>query len=262
MATAKRGRRSCFCVPTHLGRGCFFVSGRNYTHGRRAAYTTPTTRCAMGSSLLSVPFPIFDTYAQPTTVFSVGNNVMDIRPELLGSLLWTSALYFGIFGPRWASIVHSGVSNALRASLGDGRAIAVADATHSLPFVLGGLACDAALRSAADGNAVGAVASGLTLAFYAGVGELERISRTRRAISDEEQALYEAFCKLGGTVLDKSGRCHLLDVRNAFAKAPGGRQVANASDATLRKFIRKYASNSRVSPNGFYRGLSVRAEFR
>eukprot|EP00171_Calliarthron_tuberculosum_P012494 IDg12494t1 len=241
---------ACFCLPSQVvlinGSPLRTLSAPARRRSPAIAPGARGTRC----SLLSVPFPQPDVFATPLPVFSVRDWAFDARPELLGSLLWAGTLYLGLYGPRWAGVVHARLCSALAGPLGTQSAELVADATHSLPFLLGGLAIDAALRLAADGNAVGAIATGLTLVSYAGVGELERVSRARRAVSKEEAAAFSAFCSFADTRLRKSGRCHLVDVRSALASAPGCGVVARRSDATLRKFIRKYARNSRVSPNG------------
>lgn len=251
-------RKLCFCASTQgvalRGKPLLAFPGQAQRRNSPAAAGARGVR----SSLLSEPFPQADIFATPLPVFSIQGWAFDARPELVGSLLWAGALYLGLYGPRWAGVVHTRLSNALERPLGTQGAELVADATHSLPFVLGGFAADAALRLTSDGNAVGAIATGLTLAMYAGVGELERLSRARRAVSDEETAAFTAFCTFADTRLRRSGRCHLNDVRAALARSPGCGNVARRSDATLRKFIRKYARNARVSPNGFYRGLSIR----
>lgn len=164
-----------------------------------------------------------------------------------------SALYLGLYGPRWGSVVH----DWLRIRISE----EIADIFHSAPFVFGGFAVDGVIRATNGGNAVGAIAGGLSLALYAGAGELGRLNEQRRALADEEErADFDAFVQFADKSLKKTGRCHLVDVRKALLEEPNARFLGRRNDAFLRKFIRRWAKNSRVSPNGFYRGLSIRTK--
>ncbi len=203
---------------------------------------------------MSEPFPQPDVFAQPHLVFSTpGWALIDARPEAIGSILWVVALYLGVFGPRWSSVVYDFL---LRRKLPS----AAADVLHSAPALVGGFAVDGLLRAASDGNAVGAIATGLGAAFYAGACELGRLNASMaRLKTDEERELFDAFVAFADARLRRRGRCHLIDVRKALEKEPSipCRRLARRNDAQIKKFVKRYAKDSRISPNGFYRGLSI-----
>jgi len=241
------------CSWTGISTTSFFSTPVPVTRARRRARIASTRRGLILNSF-SEPFPRPDVFASPDIVFSTPSwALLDYRPELVGSVLWMIALYLGVFGPRWGSVVH----DWLRIRISE----EIADVFHSAPFVFSGFAVDGVIRACNGGNAVGAIAGGLSLAFYAGVGELGRLNEQRRAIADEqEKAAYDVFVEFAGKSLKKTGRCHLVDVRKAMLAEPKARFLGRRNDAFLRKCIRRWAKNSRVSPNGFYRGLSVRTK--
>lgn len=248
----------CFCGGA---RGVTFTPQRvaldRHTNVRRPPTTFSFGACGARASL-SERIPQ-DAFAYPHLVFGESNIwariLADARPELTGTLLWLAALYLGLYGPRWGGFVREQLQRVLPELL--------ADFLHSAPFVFGAMAVDSVLCSAVDGNASVAVATGLSAAFYAGFGELGRINARRQALADaEEKRAFEAFVAFADKSLHPYGRCHLIDVRSALRKSPGHGFLALRGDEVLKKFIRRYAKDSRISPNGFYRGLSVRAQVK
>lgn len=250
-----RLREECgFCCSWNFVASSSFLTAPIPVSPARRPPRIASARRGLILSSFSEPFPRTDVFSTPDIVFCTPSwALLDYRPELLGSVLWMSALYLGVYGPRWGSVVHSW----LRIRISE----EIADIFHSAPFVFGGFAVDGVIRAVNGGNAVGAIAGGLSLAFYAGAGELGRLNEQRRALADEEErAAFEVFVTFADNSLKKTGRCHLVDVRKALLGEPNARFLGRLNDALLRKFIRRWAKNSRVSPNGFYRGLSVRTK--
>lgn len=245
----RRNMPCCFCIGTQT-----FLSTTLRTRPTPAKCARTTTWLTTRASM-SEPFPQPDVFSQPHLVFNTPTwTLIDARPELVGSLLWVITLYLGVFGPRWSSVVYK----FLRVQCG--LPTAAVDVLHSAPALFCGFAIDGLLRAASDGNAIGAIATGLSGAFYAGACEAGRQNATRSQIqSDDERELFNAFVAFADIRLRRRGRCHLVDVRKALEKEPSipCRRLARRNDAQIKKFVRQYAKDSRISPNGFYRGLSV-----
>ena len=248
--------RCCFCI---TGTG---VLPQIQTSGALTVIRRAPGRARYGSSSfrasLSEPIPQATT-AYPHLVFgdTTWTGVLtNARPEIAGTLLWLAALYLGLGGPRWGAVFRSALQRVLPEP--------VADFLHSAPFLAAAMAADASLKVAAEGNAGSAIAAGLSVALWAAFCELGRINDKRRALADaEEERAFEAFVAFADRSLKRRGMCHLMDVRSALKSEPGlGHLARGNSDSVLKKFIRKYAKNSRISPNGYYRGLSVRADVK
>lgn len=206
----------------------------------------------------SSPFPQPDEFAFPTTAFSISSRP-DIRPELLGALLWSFGLYFGFSQhSRWAESVRLWLSASFTAISLPGAEF-VADAVHWLPFFATGMIVDAALRNGAGGNAVWAIATGTSVALYAGVYELGRQNLAARRVSDDELDRYRTFQDVARRTLVPKGRCHFVDVRAAVRRDPASGPLRGVSDEMLRRFVRTEFPAAKRSPNGFYRGLSIRS---
>lgn len=238
--------RFTFCAPLPCGK-------RVLSRSHRATSAT--------CSLLSSPFPLPDVFAIPSVVFPRTIITADWRPELLGSILWTTGLYLGISEKeRWgATSLRFARDVLIKLSLSAQLAELIAAVIHSVPFLVAGFGIDACLRYSNGGNAVWAVASGLSIAMYGGVYELGRMSASAKLVSTDDEQMYQLFCEFAARQLRKKGRCHLVDVRSAVRQDSKARRVASVSDETMRRFIRNYAPDARRSPNGFYRGLSIRA---
>lgn len=83
----------------------------------------------------------------------------------------------------------------------------------------------------------------------------ERVERERSPAEVRRMKVFDEFAERG---LRRNGRCHLVDVRAALKADAEARAAGQASDAELRQAIKRFAPRARRSPNGFYRGLSVR----
>lgn len=134
----------------------------------------------------------------------------------------------------------------------------VADFLHSLPFLIAGFGIDGALRYLNGSNALWAVALGLSVAMYSGIYELARQSVKAKKISAEDLGSFDDFNSFSERRLVSKGRCHLVDIRDAARRDPSARRLGYLSDATLRKYIRSRFPRAICSPNGYYRGLSIR----
>lgn len=218
---------------------------------RKRCFATKTT------AQFSSPFPQPDQFAFPTTAFPVSSGP-DIRPEILGALLWSFGLYFGFSQrSRWAESVRLYLMTSLTAISLPGAEI-VADAVHWLPFFAAGMFVDAALRYGAGGNAIWAIATGTSVALYAGVYELGRQNLASGRLSDDEIDRYRTFQDVARRTLVPKGRCHFVDVRSAVRRDPASGPLRGVSDEMLRRFVRNEFPAAKRSRNGFYRGLSVR----
>lgn len=207
-------------------------------------------------SNLSAPFPIADPFAYPSVVFTPTAISLQFRPDLLGSLLWIFALYFGFsqrfrFGSKLLDVYTQWLE-----SVGVPLADSIALATHTVPFLFAGIGVDALLRYGAGGNAVWAVALGVSCAMYAGVYELGRASAV--AAENAKRKGNDVFREFAERRLEPRGRCHFVDVRNAVRDDSKARTLARLSDEELRQLIKISFPKARRSPNGFYRGVGVR----
>lgn len=207
---------------------------------------------------LSAPFPLPDPFATPAVSFTYALT-HDFRPELLGALLWTVGLYFGLsMHVRWGTALQTLMRDAFATVLPLQLADILAIALHSLPFLAAGFLIDATFRYANGGNAVWAVSSGLSLALYGGIYELGRQNANRKAVPDGD-VQYDLFCDFAQRNLVPSGMCHLVDIRSAVRRDARSRRLAALSDEKIRTFVRKCFPNAKRSPNGFYRGLSIKS---
>lgn len=136
----------------------------------------------------------------------------------------------------------------------------VALATHSLPFLAAGLGIDAVLRHANGGNAIWAVAAGVSVAMYGGIYELARSSAVGSKVPEEDRLRFELFDDFASRRLTARGMCHLVDIRAAVRKDAKARRLVVLSDESLRRFVRNRFPRAKRSPNGYYRGLSLREE--
>lgn len=212
------------------------------------------------ATLLSVPFPLPDLFAFPSVAFTNSTAAADFRPELIGSLLWTTGLYLGFSQHvRWGSAALSFLTTRL-VTLRVPKEISesIAAATHSLPFLAAGFGIDAVLRYANGSNAIWALASGVSLAMYGGIYELGRRSAKGKKVSEDESDVYSMFEEFASRRLVPRGMCHLIDVRAAVREDSKARRLNYISDERLRRFIRNRFPKARRSPNGYYRGVSVR----
>lgn len=228
---------------------------------------SPCTACfsrkrAATATLLSVPFPPPDLFAFPSIAFTNSTAAADFRPELIGSLLWTAGLYLGFSQHvRWGSAVLSFLTTRLVAlRIPEEMSESIASATHSLPFLAAGFGVDAFLRYANGTNAIWALASGVSLAMYGGIYELGRWSAKGKKVSDDESDVYSLFEEFAARRLVPRGMCHLIDVRTAARQDSKARRLNTLSDERLRRFIRNRFPKARRSPNGYYRGMSVRQD--
>lgn len=209
---------------------------------------------------LSSPFPQPDSFAIPQIAFPSASTP-DLRPELLGALLWSVALYLGFSQTtRWSDAVRHLLTSALEAvKIPHEPSAFIADIIHTVPFLFAGLALDASLRAAGGGNTIWALATGTSAMFYAGIYELARQSTSRSRVSADDANYYDAFINFADRKLQPRGMCHLIDVRNAIKADPSiSPQLRYMSDVTLQRFVRNRFPKARRSPNGFYRGLSIR----
>lgn len=205
-------------------------------------------------------FPQPDPFAFPLIAFPV-LSAPDIRPELLGALLWSFGLYFGFSQQvRWAKALRKLLFTAFSAASIPG-ANFLADALHSFPFLAAGVLIDATLRYTTGGNAVWAVATGTSVALYAGVYELARQSNaTANRITNDDAVPFVAFQDFARRSLRPSGMCHFIDVRAAIRRDSKAGALRSVSDETLRRFVRNTFPAAKRSPNGYYRGLSIRTD--
>ncbi|CAN8073406.1 unnamed protein product [Agarophyton chilense] len=223
----------------------------------RAARPRVTTVTAV----LSERFPLPDPFSFPSVAFTQPSIYPDLRPELVGACLWGVGLYLGFSQRvRWGTAVQ----NALNATLLNFLPLQVADVLasvfHTLPFLIAAFTTDALLRYASAGSATWAVASGLSVAMYGGVYELARSSVRSKKLTDDDKKLFQVFTAFAERTLapNPNGRCHLIDIRSAIRNDPNARALSAISDETLRRFVRTKFPNAKRSPNGFYRGLSIR----
>lgn len=126
-----------------------------------------------------------------------------------------------------------------------------------------GVITDVMLRSAANGNAVWAVATGLSVALYAGVYELARQATENSKLNSEEKLVYAAFVEFADVQLTAKGMCHFVDVRDAIRKqASVAPLLRGLSDESIRRFVASKFPRAKRSPNGYYRGLSIKSSQR
>lgn len=210
---------------------------------------------------LSAPFPQVDPFSVPLVVFPA-LSAPDLRPEILGALLWSFGLYLGFSQKtRWAQVVRNYLASVFKAlPFEESTTELLADFFHSFPFLLAGLSADAALRYWAGGNAVWAVSTGTSVALYAGVYELARMSTAQSLVSPEDMKRYDIFLDIADRALEPKGMCHFIDVRAAVRRDPKAGSLRALSDDTLRRFVQNRYPRAKRSPNGFYRGLCIRSE--
>lgn len=247
--------------------GVFFVSPSTFSlpppfrpHRQqqrpRPRVTPPISLTAQYSN----PFPQLDPFAFPALAFPV-STAPDLRPELLGALLWTFGLYFGFSQrQRWAASVNQLLKRIFALFIpSTSLSTLLADALHWLPFFAAGICIDGLLRYAASSNAVWAISTGTSVALYAGVYELARQSAQRSLLSSEDRIVFDQFRSFASRWLQPSGRCHFVDIKNKLrTELPANPSLRNTSDEQLRRFVKNAFPNAKRSPNGFYRGLSVR----
>ncbi|PXF49965.1 hypothetical protein BWQ96_00125 [Gracilariopsis chorda] len=224
--------------------------------------SSPLRRASPRASLSS-PFPLPDPFAFPAVAFTQPSISSDIRPELIGTCLWGIGLYLGFSQRvRWGTAVQNALTNALNAFVPLNVADALSSVFHTLPFLVAAFSSDAALRYFNAGSATWAVASGLSLAMYGGVYELGRLNARTRKLTDADERAYSTFTQFAQRKLIANGRCHLIDIREAIREDPNATRLSSISDETLRKFVRNAFPRAKRSPNGFYRGLSIRQPAR
>lgn len=250
-----------FVAPALLRLPVFILPGahvHNFAH--YWCSTRPNFCNPKFTAQLSSPFPQTDSFAVPQLAFP-STSTSDVRPELLGALLWSVALYLGFSQTtRWSDAVRQFLSSTLEnAKVPAELSGFIADVIHTIPFLLGGLALDASLRVAGGGSSIWGIATGTSALLYSGIYELARQSISRSQVSAEDANCYNAFITFADKKLQPRGMCHLLDVRNAIKADPTiWPQLRSLSDVTLHRFVRNRFPKARRSPNGFYRGLSLR----
>lgn len=228
-------------------------------HGRpRRLGRANTLHASLSSPIPSAPFSF-----PPPPVYLHNLPLSDTRPELVGTLLWTVALYFGFSPPlRYGDILQRKLSNLLSGApfLSEDAADSIATSLHTLPFLAFGLLIDAEIRHVGEGSAVWAVATGLSAAAYAGLGQLAT-SDNGASEDKSDIELRRAFERFAEARLMEGGMCHLMDIKTAIRRAEWsgkeGSKLYNVSDGHLRRLVRARFPRARRSPNGFYRGLSV-----
>lgn len=256
-ATAMSSLPQCtFCSPTTLNpahrQPSIRISTRRPRTHRSPAPSTP-------AASLSFPFPLPDPFAFPTVAFINTAASSDFRPELVGSCLWTVGLYFGFSQrERWGTAVQKALADKLANVMPREGAELVSAALHTVPFLVAGFSVDTLLRYGAGSNAVWAVSTGISVAMYGGIYELGRQSNRRKGVGDSDRDKFNTFGEFATRKLVGKGRCHLFDIRAAIRQDPKGRQLGVISDETLRRFVRNRFPQARRSPNGYYRGLSIK----
>lgn len=250
-----------FISPSSIGSSVLspsFATNSNTTQLHKPACFNRTKYKVVAQ--LSSPFPQPDVFAIPQLAFP-STSAPDVRPELLGGLLWTVALYFGFSQTtRWSDAVRRVLTSVFEASkLPHDLSAFIADVIHTIPFLFAGLAVDASLRVAGGGSTVWALATGTSAMLYAGIYELGRQSLSTSRVSADDATSYDSFIKFADRKLQPKGMCHLLDVRNAIkADSSVSARLRHLPDVTLHRFVRNRFPKARRSPNGFYRGLSIR----
>lgn len=222
-----------------------------------------------------------DILRRALAAFAASSN----RPDLLGTLLFAFALYFG-FCSSAGGAVHNGTWMRRRIYHLSGGSRDVATAVHTLPFLALAMLVDSSVRVAgADGTCTlaFAVAAAVWAGIYAlivnqggaaaggggGGGDGSEFDATADADASAEtdDAFWQAFCEFAARRLRRTGRCHFIDVRRAFrnervrAVAPRMATLrapaSPVSDERLRRCIRRWAPAARRTAHGFYIGLSV-----
>lgn len=216
--------------------------------------TTITTTTPIAQFTFSSPFPIADPFALPALAFTTSSSASAstfflllptvLRPDLPGTLLWTAGLYLGLSPrERWSTALI--------------RLLPSIELFAWLPFFMAALLVDAVLRAGAAGNPIYAISSGLSLALYAAVFDL---ARNAAFVTPREEPAFKAFQQFGQRWLNASGRCHQIDIV-AKIKAPNSEAppiLRRAREDSVRKFIKVAFPGAKRSPNGFYKGLSIR----
>jgi len=252
----------------------------------RALLSEPFVRPELlkyGANALFEPFPhiVFSPAQSSEIAHLLG---IDIRPpELVGTILWAFALYFGFAeNMRWGSALQFYITQVLekrfpflgpvatgetsakrrnnrekKAEVAPSKADLISTAIHTFPFFLGGVGMDALLRATLGD--VWALSTGTTAMLWSFVYELGRLNAGRFMTDKEfetEQEAYSRFLDFSVRNLKNSGRCHFSDISNKFWEENPTlkRQI---TDQQLKRFIRRYHGSARVSSNGFYKGLSL-----
>lgn len=262
MASASNPTTCAFCAHLPLLRRQPVLHPFRST-ARTQLTLSPTPPRLSPRASLSSPFPLPDPFAFPAIAFTQPTIASDIRPELIGTCLWGIGLYLGFSQRvRWGTAVQKSLTSALNAFVPLPVADTLSSIFHTLPFLVAAFTSDAALRYFNAGSATWAVASGLSIAMYGGVYELGRLNARTKQLTQADQRAYSTFTQFAQRKLIANGRCHLIDIRNAIREDPNARRISSLSDETLRKFIRTAFPAAKRSPNGFYRGLSIRQPAR
>eukprot|EP00183_Erythrolobus_madagascarensis_P003530 CAMPEP_0185851572 /NCGR_PEP_ID=MMETSP1354-20130828/10456_1 /TAXON_ID=708628 /ORGANISM="Erythrolobus madagascarensis, Strain CCMP3276" /LENGTH=164 /DNA_ID=CAMNT_0028552589 /DNA_START=27 /DNA_END=518 /DNA_ORIENTATION=+ len=145
---------------------------------------------------LSEPFKLPASFApfgtNPPLIFSpsraqdaaraLGIQLPSHPPEIVGSLLWTAALYLGFSERvRWGTALNEKLRELLHKVLPSKIAESLSDSIHSLPFLFAGMAVDDLLMDSAGTS--WALSTSLTASIWALVYELGRRDSERRAAS-------------------------------------------------------------------------------
>ncbi|PNW72899.1 hypothetical protein CHLRE_14g610850v5 [Chlamydomonas reinhardtii] len=124
--------------------------------------------------------------------------------------------------------------------------------------LVSGLAISAVLQ-AGLGDSIWALSTGTGACLAAGVYEVGRPKRMNRAEAQELDEQWRDFVGWANGRLVRSGRCHESEIQTAFRKQfPRYRSQDALTDATLRSLVRNWAPEVDRTPNGFYRGVSLR----
>jgi hypothetical protein len=244
-----------------VSRTAEFCRGRGFSSNTRRKLRH--SNCSI--CLLQVPppssscsFPVVDIFTFPGLIFLEPAQLSsNARPELVGVLLWSVGLYFGLSQKvRWGEALRVALAGAL--PLSDEMAEAVATSLHTLPFLFAGFGVDSLLKYSAGGNSSWAVATGFGWATYGGLYELARSNVRSKSLDPSEETEFTLFSEFAVRRLQRDGRCHLQGIRAALQQDDKARRLGRINDEQLRRFIRTWAPSASRSRNGFYRNLSIR----
>jgi hypothetical protein len=228
--------------------------------GRFRKNRCPLCTLPLPPATLSSPFPVGDLFVVPNPVFLKAVQLSNsARPELFGVLLWSIGLYFGLSqNVRWGEALRVALAGALPFS--KETADSLATALHTLPFLFAAFGIDSALNYSTGGNSSWAVATGVGFAMYGVLFELARSSARSKKLDDTEATAFDMFSDFAARRLERTGRCHLQDIRAALRNDDRARRLARINDEQLRRFVRTWAPSAVRSRNGFYRNLSIRSQ--
>ncbi|KAG2423379.1 hypothetical protein HXX76_015345 [Chlamydomonas incerta] len=192
--------------------------------------------------------------------------------DTLAGLLWGLSLYFA--SPLQQLLLFLGKIETQRPSdwiiLGLARGplgLPISDVNEAPGWLSGvaagvclasGLAISAVLQ-AGLGDSIWALSTGTGACLAAGVYEVGRPKRMNREEAAELDDQWRDFVGWANGRLVRSGRCHESELQTAFRKQfPRYRSQDALTDATFRSLVRNWAPDVDRTPNGFYRGVSLK----